>query len=116
MPELDELDELEEELEDELLDDDELLDEELLDDDELDELELLPVGIPEEPLPPPQPTRRTQPASRPPVTLSNFGILYMLFFNLICCLLIYYKCHLVSRRMTFSRERCARRSVNGFVA
>lgn len=99
---------------DELLDD-ELLLEEL---DELDELdELLPVGAPEEVLPPPQPTRRMQPASTPPVTLSNLLILYMLFSTSSCWLLIYYKCHRVSRRMTFSLiETALKRSFDGFVA
>jgi hypothetical protein len=59
----------------ELLDEDELLVDELL----LDELdELLPVGVPDDVLPPPQPTRRMQPASTPPVTLSNLLILYIL--------------------------------------
>lgn len=73
-----ELDELEEELLD-----DELLEEELLEDDELlDELEeLLPIGAPDEPLPPPQPTKRTQPASRPPATLSNLLILYLIIIT-----------------------------------
>lgn len=59
---------------------DELLEEELLVDEllleELDEL--LPVGVPDELVPPPQPTRRTQPASMPPVILSNLLILNIL--------------------------------------
>lgn len=75
---------------------DELLEEELDELDELEELEeLLPVGVPEEVVPPPQPTRRMQPASTPPVTLSNLLILYILFSTSNCWLLIYYKCHRV---------------------
>lgn len=72
-PELDELEE-------ELLEEDELLEEELLEEEVLlDELELLPVGAPDDPLPPPQPTKSMQLANTPPVTLSNLLIWYILF-------------------------------------
>jgi hypothetical protein len=86
LPELDEL--LDEELDEEELLDDELLDDELLVDEVLleEELELLldellPVGVPDEPLPP-HPTRSMHAASAPPVRLSTLLIANILFFNL----------------------------------
>jgi|GEM_PF-3375125 hypothetical protein len=85
VPELDEL--LDEELDEDELLEEELLDDELLVDDELldDELELLldellPVGAPDEPLPP-HPTRSMHAASAPPVRLSTLLIANILFFQ-----------------------------------
>lgn len=88
LPELDELldeeldeEELEDELVDELLEDELLVDDVLLDE-ELELLldELLPVGVPDEPLPP-HPTRSMHAASAPPVRLSTLLIANILFFQ-----------------------------------
>lgn len=118
MPELDEL--LDDELDEEELDEEEeleeLLDDELLVDEVLlDELdELLPVGAPEDVVPPPQPTRSKQPASMPPVTLSNLLMLY------ICCNLKLLIIDLLSMPSgfppdDFSHQHCAVRIANGFL-